>query len=173
MLKLGIVGHGFVGGSLAHGFDRNVKKIIVDPKYNDISLRECVDQMPEMIFICVPTPESNSGDVDVSIAENVLAELEQLEYLGIVVIKSTITPAHLKRFDETYNLRLLYNPEFLTEANAKWDFCNPPMQILGGEWEDCEMVERAYVHHSSVKIVPTFKTDLTTASLLKYAINSF
>ena len=47
------------------------------------------------------------------------------------------------------------------------------MQILGGEWKDCERVEWAYVHYSNVKIVPTFKTDMITASLLKYTINSW
>ena len=47
------------------------------------------------------------------------------------------------------------------------------MQVLGGKWRDCEVVEKAYLRHSSVKIVPTFKTDLTTASLLKYTINSY
>jgi UDPglucose 6-dehydrogenase len=47
------------------------------------------------------------------------------------------------------------------------------MQVLGGKWKDCEVVEKAYLRYSSVKIVPTFKTDLTTASLLKYTINSY
>mgnify|MGYP003328997738 CR=1 FL=1 len=47
------------------------------------------------------------------------------------------------------------------------------MQILGGKWKDCEAVEKAYVKHSSVKTVPTFKTDLITASLIKYTINSW
>ena len=47
------------------------------------------------------------------------------------------------------------------------------MQILGGKWRDCETVEKAYVKHSSVKTVPTFKTDLIRASLIKYTINSW
>jgi UDPglucose 6-dehydrogenase len=47
------------------------------------------------------------------------------------------------------------------------------MQILGGVWEECEIVERAYVEFSKVKVVPTFKTDIVSASLLKYTINSW
>jgi UDPglucose 6-dehydrogenase len=47
------------------------------------------------------------------------------------------------------------------------------MQILGGKWRDCEAVEKAYIRHSSVKIVPTFKVDMITASLIKYSINSW
>ena len=172
-LKLGIIGKGFVGGSVAHGFDRNVEQIIVDPVHSQITLKECVDKKPHIIFICLPTPSNETGDVDVHISQQVLSEINDLKYKGIVVIKSTITPNHLIKFTEDYKLRLVYNPEFLTEANAHWDFCNPSMQILGGNWEDCEAVEKAYVQHSSVKIVPTFKTDIITASLLKYTINSF
>ena len=172
-LKLGIIGKGFVGGSVAHGFDRNVEQIIVDPQHSETTLKECVKQNPQIIFICVPTPQSESGDVDVSISKTVLAEINKFRYKGIVVIKSTISPNHLTKFTEDYKLRIVYNPEFLTEANANWDFCNPSMQILGGNWDDCEAVEKAYVHHTSVKIVPTFKTDIITASLLKYTINSF
>lgn len=172
-LLLGIVGKGFVGGSVAHGFNKNVEQLIVDPKYSKLTLAQCVARDPDAIFICVPTPESKTGEVDVHIADAVLKELHDLQYSGVVVIKSTITADHLKRFVAEYNLRIVYNPEFLTEANANWDFCNPPMQILGGEWEDCECVECLYVKYSSVKIVPTFKTDITTASLLKYTINSW
>ena len=172
-LRMGIVGTGFVGGSVAHGFNKNVEQLIVDPKYSDMTLERCVCDHPAMIFICVPTPSAENGDVDVSIARTVLEEINSFHYEGIVIIKSTIIPSHLQEFQEDFNLRLVYNPEFLTEANAHWDFCNPPMQILGGKWEDCEAVEKAYVHHSSVKIVPTFKTDIVTASILKYTINSW
>jgi len=172
-LKLGIVGKGFVGGSVAHGFDKNVEQIIVDPIHSEITLKECVNKEPHIVFICVPTPQSKTGEVDVRISQNVLSELNDLQYKGVVVIKSTITPNHLTKFTQDYKLRLVYNPEFLTEANAHWDFCNPSMQILGGQWDDCEAVEKAYVQHSSVKIVPTFKTDIITASLLKYTINSW
>ena len=33
-MKLGIVGHGFVGTAVDHGFTRDVRKFIVDPKHN-------------------------------------------------------------------------------------------------------------------------------------------
>jgi UDPglucose 6-dehydrogenase len=72
-----------------------------------------------------------------------------------------------------YKVKIVYNPEFLTEANSLKDFINPNMQVLGGKWRDCEAVEKAYIRHSSVKTVPTFKTDLITASLIKYTINSW
>ena len=75
--------------------------------------------------------------------------------------------------DFSKDIKIVYNPEFLTEANSFEDFINPNMQVLGGKWRDCETVEKAYIRHSSVRTVPTFKVDLITASLIKYTINSW
>lgn len=174
ILRLGVIGAGFVGGAVINGFNTpNVKQRVVDPKITTGTVQQMVEEGTHLTFVCLPTPESADGSVDVSIVDQVLAELDKLAYDGIVVIKSTITPDHLQRFVQDYNLRIVYNPEFLTEANAFDDFINPPMQILGGTWEDCNVVERAYVEFSKVKVVPTFKTDIVSASLLKYTINSW
>lgn len=172
-MKLGIIGAGFVGGSVIKGFDRDVEQFVVDPLINDNTIIDLVNYDPPLLFVCVPTPETKSGDVDVSIARQVLSELDQEKYKGIVVIKSTITPKHLTKMKKDYKLNLVYNPEFLTEANAHADFINPHMQVLGGKWRDCDRVEKAYCRHSSVKVVPTYKVDLITASLIKYSINSW
>jgi UDPglucose 6-dehydrogenase len=174
-MKLGIIGKGFVGSAVANGFDRDVDQIIVDPKYNENTIKDLVNYDPPLTFVCVPTPEQESHmDVDVSIARNVLTTLESLAYKGIVVIKSTITPDHLTNFKKSFKkLKIVYNPEFLTEANSFQDFLDPNMQILGGKWRDCEIVEKAYIRHSNVRTVPTFKVDLITASLIKYTINSW
>ncbi len=174
-LKLGIVGCGFVGGAVNKGFNKGVEKFIVDPKIdNSISLEELVEASPSITFICLPTPQQDSHqDVDISVVRNMLKKLDALKYKGITVIKSTITPYYLTKFKKEFSLRMVYNPEFLRESHADYDFTNPSMQVLGGKWKECEIVEKAYVRHSSVKIVPTFKTDLITASFLKYTINSW
>ena len=171
MLQLGIIGKGFVGSAVANGFDKDCEQIIVDPKYTDNTLEDVLDC--KLIFVCVPTPVADDGSCDTTIANEVLAELHRLQYKGVVVIKSTIIPDYLHEFKKTYDLKIVYNPEFLTEANANEDFKNPPFQVFGGKWRDCEVVEKAYLRYSSVRIVPTFKVDLTTASLLKYTINSW
>ncbi len=173
-LKLGVIGSGFVGGAVINGFNTpNVDMWVVDPKKSTTTLQQLAEVGPHLTFVCVPTPESTNGSVNVTIVDQVLADLNKFAYNGIVVIKSTITPDHLERFVQEYDLRIVYNPEFLTEANAHQDFINPSMQILGGVWEECEIVERAYVEFSKVKVVPTFKTDIVSASLLKYTINSW
>jgi UDPglucose 6-dehydrogenase len=175
MLKLGVIGSGFVGSAVINGFNTpTVKQWVVDPKKSYVTFDELLTAEPGLVFVCVPTPPRTDGSVDASIIEYVLHNLSINDYTGIVVIKSTVTPDYLEDFvDKFKNLRIVYNPEFLTEANSLQDFINPPMQILGGNWDDCEAVEKAYVCHSQVKIVPTFKTDIVSASLLKYTINSW
>ena len=172
-MKLGIIGKGFVGSAVSNGFNDDVEQFVVDPLHSNNSIEGLVEFDPIITFVCVPTPVSEDGSCDVSIARSVLQELNERQYKGVVVIKSTIVPDYLHEFKKAYALRIVYNPEFLTEANANQDFINPKMQVLGGRWKDCEVVEKAYLRNSKVKVVPTFKTDLTTASLLKYTINSF
>lgn len=172
-MKLGIIGKGFVGSAVANGFDKDVKQLIVDPKYTDHTIKDLVEFSPPICFICVPTPIAEDGSCDTSIAKEVLSDLHKRQYKGVCVIKSTIIPDYLHEFKREFDLKIVYNPEFLTEANADEDFKNPPFQVFGGKWRDCEVVEKAYLRHSSVRIVPTFKVDLTTASLLKYTINSW
>ena len=174
-MKLGIIGKGFVGSAVSNGFSTDTEQFIVDPAINSHTIKDLVEWNPDMIFVCVPTPQQDSHlDVDTHIAREVLLQIGFTDYNNVVVVKSTITPHHLTQFKQRFaGLRLVYNPEFLTEANSLQDFINPNMQILGGELQDCIEVEQAYINHSKVKIVPTFKTDLTSASLIKYTINSW
>ena len=144
MLNLGIIGKGFVGSAVANGFDKDCEQIIVDPKYTDNTLEDVLDC--KLIFVCVPTPVADDGSCDTTIANEVLAELHRLQYKGVVVIKSTIIPDYLHEFKKTYDLKIVYNPEFLTEANANEDFKNPPFQVFGGKWRDCEVVELSLIH---------------------------
>ena len=172
--KLGIIGKGFVGSAVSAGFS-TAEQYVVDPRISeDNTIDKLVSEFdPPLTFVCVPTPPNEDGSVNVDIVSEVLQELNDREYKGIVVVKSTIIPDYLHVFKKTYKLKIVYNPEFLTEANAAKDFINPNMQVLGGKWKDCDTVEKAYNRYSDVRVVPTFKVDLSTASLIKYTINSW
>ena len=172
--KLGIIGKGFVGSAVSDGFS-NVEQYVVDPRISeDNTIDKLVSEFdPPLTFVCVPTPPNDDGSVNVDIVSEVLQELDNNEYKGIVVVKSTIIPDYLHVFKKSYKLKIVYNPEFLTESNASEDFINPNMQVLGGKFKDCVIVEKAYNRYSNVRVVPTFKVDLSTASLIKYSINSW
>ena len=170
-LKLGIVGHGFVGKATDWGFNKRVNKFIVDPLLNTniIDLKEFD---PEIVFVCVPTPMSDDGSQDSSIIENVIKELVLNCPNAIKVVKSTVLPNLL---DELHKLdsRLIYNPEFLREKHANLDFENSDMIIFGGDRNISEKVSKAYLRHSRCKTKEHIFTDLKTASLIKYSINTF
>ena len=172
--SIGIIGKGFVGSAVSDGFSK-IEQYVVDPKISeDNTIDKLVNDFdPPLTFVCVPTPPNEDGSVNVDIVTEVLQELNDCEYKGIVVVKSTIIPDYLHVFKKSYKLKIVYNPEFLTEANASQDFVNPNMQVLGGKWKDCDTVEKAYNRYSNVRVVPTFKVDLSTASLIKYTINSW
>ncbi len=171
MLKIGIVGYGFVGKAVDFGFQKKVQKIIIDPKLNS-PLSILKDHNPEYIFVCVPTPMNSNGSQDSSILEEVLQEIDKDLRESIVIVKSTVLPNTVNKMKEKYN-RFVYNPEFLREKTANEDFVNSDTLILGGEGSHLEKVEQLYKKHSDCKIKNVHKTDVVSASLVKYSINTF
>lgn len=171
-MKLGIIGYGFVGSAVDHGFTHTIDKLIVDPKHNNNSIQDLINFKPDATFVCVPTPQSVTGECDVSILFDVMKQLNN--YTQFVILKSTVPSYMIEKIIKQFsNIRLVYNPEFLTEKNYINDFCNPSMHIFGGEHESTDWVENLYKNHSICKPCPVFKTDIITASMIKYCINSF
>jgi len=173
-MKLGIVGHGFVGTAVDHGFTRDIQKFIVDPKHNSTNtIEDLIKFKPDAIFVAVPTPQSESGECNTEILEGVMQQLNTSKGL-LVIVKSTVPAYKLQKIqEECINIRIVYNPEFLTEKNYIDDFVNPAMHVFGGMNADTDAVEKLYLEHSDCAECPVYKTDLITASMVKYCINSF
>ena len=170
-LKLGIVGHGFVGKATDWGFNKRISKFIVDPLLGT-SVSDLKDFKPEIVFICVPTPMGDDGSQDSSIIEQVIKELALYCPDAIKVVKSTVLPSLLDDLQKL-DAKLIYNPEFLREKHANLDFVNSDMIIFGGDRNVSTQVSNAYLRHSRCKTKEHIFTDLKTASLIKYAINTF
>ena len=173
-MKLGIVGHGFVGSAVNQGFTKNVKKYIVDPKYySSNTIESLIEFKPQATFVSVPTPQLETGECNTQILQEVLQKLNR--YKGhLVIVKSTVPSYKLQALqEECVDIRIVYNPEFLTEKNHIEDFRNPVMHVLGGSLKDTQEVEALYKNYSTCKEAPVYKTDIVTASMVKYCINSF
>jgi UDPglucose 6-dehydrogenase len=173
-MKLGIVGHGFVGTAVDHGFIRDIQKFIVDPKHNSTNtIEDLITFKPAASFVAVPTPQLESGECNTEILEDVMQQLNKCKGL-LVIVKSTVPSYKLEQLKEQcLDLRIVYNPEFLTEKNYITDFVNPAMHVFGGVNSDTDAVEKLYKEHSVCAECPVFKTDIVTASMVKYCINSF
>ncbi len=115
-MKLGIVGHGFVGSAVNQGFTKNIKKYIVDPKYySNNTIESLIQFKPDATFVAVPTPMLETGECNTDILESVLQKLNK--YKGhLVIVKSTVPAYKLQAIqEECLDLKIVYNPEFLTE----------------------------------------------------------
>ena len=94
VIKIGIIGHGFVGKATDEGFSVNTEKLVVDPKYGT-DIQSFSKFNPDFIFICVPTPMKKNGSQDLSIVESVFDELDGKFNHSLIVLKSTILPDFL------------------------------------------------------------------------------
>ncbi len=203
MRNFAVFGQGFVGGSLTTVFTErgfNVFSFDITGKIanggidllskDDYKLsstapvkfiHECesTKDFSGVYFVCLPTPMLSSGAADLSIVESVLDILANNPYQGssskrIVVIKSTIPPGSVERWNRKYNNKNLYvvfNPEFLTEANALNDMRNQNRIILGGPRPWINIVKMIF--QTAFPKVRLIKTSSTTAEMVKYVTNCF
>lgn len=167
-INVGIVGLGFVGRAVAHGF-REQNLFIADPVIGT-STKDLLDKKLDVVFICVSTPMGTNGEIDVSNVAQVLVDLSNMATL--LVLKSTVTPKHVEFFSRKY-YNFVYNPEFLTERNALWDFENPISNVYGGDRMWTDKLEKIYLNHSTCQSANTFHMTAVEASFVKYAMNSY
>lgn len=154
---VGQVGYGFIGNSVVELF-RPYCTVLVYDKAGYEGKREpqgahlcntldSVVQDSEVIFVAVPTPMKSSGECHTGIVESVIQDIQNSALklgrdLGsfIVVIKSTVPPGFTRKMQDKYAMRILFSPEFLTEANAVNDFKTANRVLLGGDLEDARVV---------------------------------
>lgn len=170
-LRLGIVGHGFVGKATDFGFCINTEKFIVDPKYKT-NISELAEFKPDVVFVCVPTPMSSDGKQNSETVESVVLELKKKCKNAVVIIKSTVLPSSIEKIQKLNN-KIVYNPEFLREKHAEEDFINSELIVFGGDRNLSEKASNIYKNNTSCKSKEHIFLDLKTASLVKYAINTF
>lgn len=178
--NLGVIGQGFVGSAVTEGMKShfNVLAFDKDPeKFSNVSGVFNIIEETETTFLCVPTPMKSNGECDLSIVRNALNEilgcveaLNKKDY--IVVIKSTIPPGTTSMLNLEYpNLDIVFNPEFLTEANAINDYLNQNRIIVGGERPGSTKVKRIFA--KAFPKIPIIKTSSTIAETIKYVTNTF
>ena len=178
--RIGIVGNGFVGSAVRYGFspnvgvDAEVRVYDRDPNKSTHVLRDALDT--DIIFLSVLTPSNSDGSMNIDIVDNVLQninEYAQLFQIGIILLRSTVTPGTTRQLQEKYpSLRIVFNPEFLTERSANFDFINQSRFILGGDSDDMIEVSELFRERfgSTLSII---ETNYETAEMIKYMTNTF
>ena len=181
MKKIGIIGNGFVGSSVQFGFsaqtgcNAQVKIYDVDPSKSTNTLSEVVN-LSEFIFMSVPTPSNENGSINLDIiydAFEKIAECKDKYIDNVILIRSTVTPGTTRAIQEKYpDLNIIFNPEFLTERSAKFDFINQSRFILGGKKRNTKKVADLFRWRFG-ETTPIIETNYETAELIKYMNNCF
>ena len=135
-------------------------------------------------FVCVGTPFSN-GNIDLKYIKEVTSQIAKIvdKKKLTIIYKSTIPPETVEKFclplynkklknQIDKNINIVFNPEFLREGSAIYDFENPERIIIGIR----NLVSKKIMIKLYSKYIKKSKIiflDIKTAEFIKYFSNSF
>jgi GDP-mannose 6-dehydrogenase len=139
----------------------------------------------DVSLICVGTPSHSNGNLNMAFVERVCHEIGQAlgrkEGYHVVVVRSTMLPGSTEErvipILESVSGRqagrdfgVSFNPEFLREGTAIYDFHHPPFTLIGQYDErGAKLVAEIYAGvDAPVVVVP-----LSVSEMVKYANNAF
>ena len=191
MKKISIIGNGYVGTVVGKGLKELGNKVIFyDVVDKDLpNFTKNIDyaiENSDISFVCVPTPTSENGEIDLSyindVSKNIGKAIAKKDKYHLVVIKSTVVPntteyAVIPSLEYYSNKKagdgfgVCMNPEFITEkANTliKRDFFTEDRIVIGEyDRKSGDILEELYKPLN----IPVFRVNLQTAEMIKYASN--
>ena len=171
---IGLIGNGFVGEAVHENLRQHHDFIIYDrkPEKSNCDSIGAVVKNSSIIFVALPTPMDTSGECDLSIIFDTFDEISKHYDDNIIIIKSTVLPGTCRKINQRHpEMKIVFSPEFLTEANHIEDFKNCNRMIFGGDSSDtskCALLFKKVFPNKSY-----FTTDWETAEMVKYFINTF
>ena len=176
--SVGIIGQGFVGGSVfsvLSDYDKIGTYDLDSSKSNTQSIEQLIDQS-DIIFVCLPTPMRETGECYIGIVEETLMYIN--DYAAgpkTVITKSTVPPGtHSEWAKKFKNIEIVFNPEFLTEANAVQDFRTQRYIILGSDTQcKSERAKEAFLAAFPEDGISYFHCSFEEAEAIKYFRNTF
>jgi UDPglucose 6-dehydrogenase len=136
----------------------------------------------EVHFLCVGTPQGDSGQADLSYVNAALDSLApHLKAPALIVGKSTVPVGTARRALHRVQalapagrqVELAWNPEFLREGFAVQDSLTPDRIVLGVTCDRAEALLREVYAIPLASGIPLLVMDLETAELVKVAANAF
>ena len=177
--NIGIIGNGFVGGAIAHGFSKKNPLIYdVNPEVSHNTFDEVANC--KYLFICLPTPMISEfgGEANTSIVEECFQKLNKNQE-QVIMLKSTVPVGTTKKLAEKYHLRnLVHCPEFLTAANAKHDFVNADRTVIGSPYLEDRLGEKYSEMAKGLFLkvfpdIPVYTMTSCESEMVKYTANCF
>lgn len=158
-------------------FEPGLAEILTDEEvssrvtYSSSYTEELMDV--DIVFICVQTPEEDSGVPNTSFLFDALRSLlKSTQENTIICIKSTSPPEFIYELEEAdIDIQsILFNPEFLREGSALEDFFDPDRIVIGGSDKTSMGVLSSLYSEFDSEIITT---DPVTALLIKYLSNTY
>jgi UDPglucose 6-dehydrogenase len=127
-----------------------------------------------LLFTCVDTPPTYSGDADLSRVRAVIADLpEDSEH--VLVMKSTVpagTGESIRR--DMPGIAYVSCPEFLKEGTAVEDFMHPDRVVIGADAGDEAAADAVAALYAPLgEEGEILRTDVASAEMIKLASNAF
>ncbi len=200
--KIGIIGLGYVGCSLAAlfskenhviAFDIDKQKVakinkrvspIIDEditnylKDEKISLRASTDfshlKNCEFIFICTPTDyDERTNFFNTDSIEDCISRIEKLSTKPTIVIKSTIPIGYTSKMQSMHpDLDIVFSPEFLREGKSLYDNLHPS-RVIVSEGENSEAVLSLFKEAALHDSMPLQICGSTEAEAIKLFSNTY
>lgn len=137
----------------------------------------------DVSFICVGTPATKTGDIDLTYLKKVCKEIALVlrkKSHHLIVLRSTMFPGSIDILQEIIektsrkkagkDFDLVVNPEFMREGSAVEDFFEAPFIIIGSDnINACKKVSDLYKGVNAKR----FFVKARVAEMIKYANNSF
>ena len=156
--------------------EENLNDLDLRNKLNfSTSYEESIDKNTDIVFVCVQTPTNiDTGNTDTDYISSVLIKLKELESLNFTLcIKSTINSNLVQNISKNIGLnfeRIIFNPEFLREGSAFYDFFNPDRIVIGGsDQKGLNQCTELYESFDCEKII----TDSNSSQMIKYLSNTY
>jgi UDPglucose 6-dehydrogenase len=126
----------------------------------------------QLLFVCVDTPPTYSGDADLSRVEAVVSELGDSDEHALVM-KSTVPVGTGKSIQRRHDgIGYVSNPEFLKEGSAVDDFMHPDRVVVGANDDSDGYGDRVEALYAPLD-AEIVRTDVASAEMIKLASNAF
>ena len=172
--RIGIIGNGFVGNAVAKGFEKHLDVLIYDTDENRSTHSYEETLQSDFVFVCLPTPMINAegGKCNLFILEKFFEEASKIKTKATFIIKSTVPIGTTQRISKMYpHMKVVHNPEFLTAANAEYDFVNADRHVIGGDTELLPDVIKLY--KTFFPFIPVHSMESKESECVKYFANCF
>ena len=139
------------------------------------SYQKSINENTDIVFVCVQTPtDPDTGKTKTDYISSVLTELKKIESFNFIIcIKSTIKATLVEKISNEIDLdykKIIFNPEFLREGSAFYDFFNPDRIVIGGsDQKGLNQCTELYESFDCEKII----TDSNSSQMIKYLSNTY